>query len=251
MRGILASARRRYVPGATCSRLPRDPFGVRRSASAGRCLGRAPGSLSSPAFADLTAPVAERYRRREGQSQGGRGWSCFEQIKAGQTGRGLSIRQLTGKHRVHRRTVQQALASAVPPARKPYPRRPRLHGRHAAARGSRPADRGHNRKGLHHAATVGQAVGDARPAIPGVADRCGEPLPVVALRQRTLPRRCCRYGAISGDRAPRVWLPPRSGRSCAISCPRGSTRCPQIISRGCTNATANAHYERLRSVPVP
>jgi hypothetical protein len=31
---------------------------------------------------------------------------------------GLSIRELAEKHRVHRRTVRQALGSAIPPARK-------------------------------------------------------------------------------------------------------------------------------------
>ena len=31
----------------------------------------------------------------------------------------LSIRELAERHRVHRRTVRQALASAVPPPRKP------------------------------------------------------------------------------------------------------------------------------------
>jgi len=36
---------------------------------------------------------------------------------------GLSIRELADRHHVHRRTVRQALAAAVPPARKDY--RPR------------------------------------------------------------------------------------------------------------------------------
>jgi transposase len=49
----------------------------------------------------------------------------FEQIRRGQRAEGSSIRELAGKHHVHRRTVRQALASAVPPARKPYPQRPR------------------------------------------------------------------------------------------------------------------------------
>ena len=34
------------------------------------------------------------------------------------SGRGLSIRALAGRHGVHRRTVRQALASAVPPAKR-------------------------------------------------------------------------------------------------------------------------------------
>jgi transposase len=49
----------------------------------------------------------------------------FEQIRRdGRTG-GMSIRKLAVRHHVHRRTVRQALASAVPPPRKGYSRRPR------------------------------------------------------------------------------------------------------------------------------
>jgi transposase len=49
----------------------------------------------------------------------------FEQIRRGRRIEGLSIRELAGRHGVHRRTVRQALASAIPPPRKTYPRRPR------------------------------------------------------------------------------------------------------------------------------
>jgi transposase len=49
----------------------------------------------------------------------------FEQIRRDRRLDGLSIRELADKHRVHRRAVRQALASAVPPPRKAYPRRPR------------------------------------------------------------------------------------------------------------------------------
>lgn len=49
----------------------------------------------------------------------------FEQIRRDRRVGGLSIRELTERHRVHRRTVRQALASAVPPARKVYGRRSR------------------------------------------------------------------------------------------------------------------------------
>jgi transposase len=38
---------------------------------------------------------------------------------------GSSIRELADRHHVHRRTVRQALASALPPPRKAYPPRPR------------------------------------------------------------------------------------------------------------------------------
>ena len=36
-----------------------------------------------------------------------------------------SIRELAERHKVHRRTIRQALAGAVPPPRKVYPVRPR------------------------------------------------------------------------------------------------------------------------------
>jgi transposase len=49
----------------------------------------------------------------------------FEQIRRDRRAGGLSVRELAGKHHVHRRTVRQALASAVPPPRKAYPARPR------------------------------------------------------------------------------------------------------------------------------
>jgi len=43
----------------------------------------------------------------------------FEAIRRDHRREELSIRQLADRHRVHRRTVRQALASAVPPPRKP------------------------------------------------------------------------------------------------------------------------------------
>jgi transposase len=49
----------------------------------------------------------------------------FEQIRRDQRAERSSIRELADRHHVHRRTVRQALASAVPPPRKAYPRRPR------------------------------------------------------------------------------------------------------------------------------
>lgn len=49
----------------------------------------------------------------------------FEQIRRDRRREELSIRELAEKHRVHRRTVRQALGSAVPPPRKTYPARPR------------------------------------------------------------------------------------------------------------------------------
>ncbi len=49
----------------------------------------------------------------------------FEQIRKDRRVEGSSIRELAGRHRVHRRTVRQALDSAVPPPRKPYSQRTR------------------------------------------------------------------------------------------------------------------------------
>lgn len=49
----------------------------------------------------------------------------FEQIRKDSRAGGSSIRQLAGKHHVHRRTVRQALESAVPLPRKGYPQRHR------------------------------------------------------------------------------------------------------------------------------
>ena len=43
----------------------------------------------------------------------------FEAIRRDHRREGLSIRELAQRHQVHRRTVRQALASAVPPARRP------------------------------------------------------------------------------------------------------------------------------------
>ncbi len=49
----------------------------------------------------------------------------FEQIRRDGRVEELSIRELADRHHVHRRTVRQALASAVPPPRKAYPPRRR------------------------------------------------------------------------------------------------------------------------------
>ena len=49
----------------------------------------------------------------------------FEQIRRDRRVEELSIRELADRHRVHRRTVREALANAVPPPRKAYPPRAR------------------------------------------------------------------------------------------------------------------------------
>ena len=49
----------------------------------------------------------------------------FEQIRKDRRVEGASIRELADRQRVHRCTVRQTLASAVPPSRWPFPQRPR------------------------------------------------------------------------------------------------------------------------------
>jgi transposase len=49
----------------------------------------------------------------------------FEQIRKDRRVEGASIRELAGRHGVHRRTVRQALEDAVPPPRRPYRQRSR------------------------------------------------------------------------------------------------------------------------------
>ena len=49
----------------------------------------------------------------------------FEVIRRDRRAEGLSIRELAERHKVHRRAVRQALASALPPPRKEYGARPR------------------------------------------------------------------------------------------------------------------------------
>ena len=49
----------------------------------------------------------------------------FEAIRRERRLEGVSIRELADRHQVHRRTVRQALDSAVPRPRKAYPPRPR------------------------------------------------------------------------------------------------------------------------------
>jgi transposase len=49
----------------------------------------------------------------------------FEQIRRDRRAEGSSIRELADRHHVHRRTVRQAMGSAVPPPRRAYPKRPR------------------------------------------------------------------------------------------------------------------------------
>jgi transposase len=88
----------------------------------------------------------------------------FEQIRRDRELEGLSLRALAAKHRVHRRTVKQALESAVPPARK------RPEGRPAPALGAQRewidqvliADRDVPRKQRHTAKRIWERLRDER-----------------------------------------------------------------------------------------
>lgn len=78
--------------------------------------------LAPPGFG--FSSLDEFQRRRTGEEIGSR-MELFEQIRRDRRDSELSIRELAHRHGMHRRTVRQALASAVPPPRKPYRRRVR------------------------------------------------------------------------------------------------------------------------------
>ncbi len=84
----------------------------------------------------------------------------FEQIRRDGRIDGLSIRELADRHHVHRRTVRQALANAVPPPRKTYPprRRPAIEPYVGVIDGWLLADREVPRKQRHTARRVWQRL---------------------------------------------------------------------------------------------
>jgi transposase len=84
----------------------------------------------------------------------------FEQIRKDRRAEGSSIRELADRHRVHRRTVRQALDSAVPPPRKAYRPRPRpaIDAYASVIDGWLLADRGVPRKQRHTARRVWQRL---------------------------------------------------------------------------------------------
>jgi transposase len=84
----------------------------------------------------------------------------FETIRRQHRDEGLSIRALAERHRVHRRTVRQALASAVPPPRKtPARAAPALGAYEATIRAWLVADQQAPRKQRHTARRVWQRLG--------------------------------------------------------------------------------------------
>jgi transposase len=84
----------------------------------------------------------------------------FEQIRRDRRLEQLSIRELAERHGVHRRTVRQALASAMPPPRKAYPprARPAIEPWVAVIDGWLIADRDAPRKQRHTARRVWQRL---------------------------------------------------------------------------------------------
>ena len=89
----------------------------------------------------------------------------FEHIRRDRREDGVSIRGLARRHRVHRRTVRQALRSALPPPRKPAsPSAPRLGAHRATIREWLVADLSAPRKQRHTARRIWQRLVDERGA---------------------------------------------------------------------------------------
>jgi hypothetical protein len=90
----------------------------------------------------------------------------FERIRREHRDEGVGIRALAERHRVHRRTVRQALASAVPPARKtPERPAPALGGHEATVRAWLVEDQAAPPKQRHTARWVWQRLRDERGAV--------------------------------------------------------------------------------------
>src|SRR5580700_3390772 len=125
--------------------------------------------------------------------------ALFEQIRKDWRAGGSSIRELADRHHVRRRTVRQALASAVPPPRKSYPQRPRptIDAYATVIDGWLLADRLVPHKQRHTARRVWQRL---------VADH-GATVSEVTVsryvaRRRAHPPRLPRRAAVSRDRRP-------------------------------------------------
>ena len=84
----------------------------------------------------------------------------FEQIRRDRDREGLSVRALAVRHGVHRRAVRQALASPVPPSKRPPASRPApaLGSYHALIDAWLEADREAPRKQRHTARRIWQRL---------------------------------------------------------------------------------------------
>jgi transposase len=90
----------------------------------------------------------------------------FERIRRDHRDEEMSIRALAARHRVHRRTVRQALADAVPPQRRPPQRVSPALGRYeATVRAWLVADRDAPRKQRHTARRVWQRLVEEQGAV--------------------------------------------------------------------------------------
>ena len=90
----------------------------------------------------------------------------FERIRREHADGGLSYRALARRHRVHRRTVRQAVENAVPPARKtPERAAPVLGAYEATVRRWLVADKDAPRKQRHTARRVWQRLMDEEGAV--------------------------------------------------------------------------------------
>lgn len=90
----------------------------------------------------------------------------FERIRRDHRDGGLSVRALAAKHKVHRRTVRQALADAVPPQRKTPQRQAPVLGPHeATVRGWLSEDLKAPRKQRHTARRIWQRLMEEEGAV--------------------------------------------------------------------------------------
>jgi hypothetical protein len=144
----------------------------------------------------LDWPRPDRDHRRSGDHGKGRRVGSrvelFADIRRDARVEECSIRELADRYHVHRRTVRQALASAVPPPRKtPARMSPRLAPFQAAIDGMLRADLEAPRK-RHTARRVlvpaGQAVASASPGCTS-SPTCSRPGPALPRRRRHMSTR--------------------------------------------------------------
>ena len=150
----------------------------------------------------------------------------FEQIRRDRRLEQLSIRELAERHGVHRRTVRQALAAAVPPPRKTYPprRRPAIEPYASVIDGWLLDDKDAPRKQRHTARRVWQRL---------VAEHGATLAEVTVSRYVAPPPGRARAGRSVRCRSRRrIWPARRPRSTSASSTPTIAGRC--VISAGCS-----------------